>query len=85
LALKAITDLTIIIAVQLALLESCNRNVATRCQPAVDCRRSRVYHDRWEALLASPLPELLRTMTEASAHADALRQESPCTVFVKPD
>lgn len=45
----------------------------------------RVYHDRWEALLASPLPDLLRTMTEASEQADALRQESPCTVLVTPD
>jgi hypothetical protein len=31
---KALTDRTIIIAVQFALLEFCNRNVAMRCQPA---------------------------------------------------
>jgi len=45
----------------------------------------RTYQDQWEALLAGPLPALLRTMTETSEQADALRQESPCTVLVTPD
>ena len=45
----------------------------------------RVYHDRWEALLDGPLPALLRTMTETSEQADALRQESPLTVLVTPE
>jgi hypothetical protein len=34
-ALKSINARTIIIAIQFALLQSCNRNVATRCQLAV--------------------------------------------------
>jgi hypothetical protein len=42
----------------------------------------RVYHDRWKALLSGPLPSLLRTMTELSEQADALRKESPFTVLV---
>lgn len=45
----------------------------------------RVYQDRWEALLEGPLPTLLRTMTEPSEQADALRKESPFTVLVTPD
>ena len=45
----------------------------------------RVYQDRWEALLDGPLPSLLRTMTETSEQADALRKESPFTVLVRPD
>ncbi|MEX2050573.1 MAG: hypothetical protein WD944_04950 [Steroidobacteraceae bacterium] len=44
----------------------------------------RVYQDRWEALLGGPLPPLLRTMTEISEQADALRKESPFTVLVTP-
>jgi len=35
-------------------------------------------------LLDGPLPALLRTMTEASEQADALRKESPFTVLVTP-
>jgi hypothetical protein len=42
----------------------------------------RFYQDRWEALLGGPLPALLRTMTETSEQADALRKESPFTVLV---
>lgn len=45
----------------------------------------RVYHDRWEALLDGPLPALLRTITESSEQADALRKESPITVLVTPE
>jgi hypothetical protein len=45
----------------------------------------RVYQDRWQALLDGPLPALLRTMTETSEHADAMRQESPLTVLVTPE
>ena len=45
----------------------------------------RVYHDRWETLLDGPLPALLRTITEVSEQAEALRKESPCTVLVTPD
>jgi hypothetical protein len=45
----------------------------------------RVYHDRWEALLNGPLPALLRTITESSEPADALRKESPFTVLVTPE
>jgi hypothetical protein len=45
----------------------------------------RVYQDRGEALLDGPLPALLRTMTETSEQADALRQESPLTVLVTPE
>jgi len=45
----------------------------------------RVYQDRWAGLLDGPLPALLRTMTEASEHADALRKESPFTVLVAPE
>ena len=45
----------------------------------------RVYQDRWQALLDGPLPALLRTMTEMSEQADALRQESPLTVLVTPE
>ncbi|MGH8141885.1 MAG: hypothetical protein ACREU2_05115 [Steroidobacteraceae bacterium] len=41
-----------------------------------------VYHDRWAALLDGPLPPLLRTMTEVSEQADAMRKESPLTVLV---
>lgn len=44
----------------------------------------RAYHDRWNALIDGPLPALLRTMTEASEQADALRKESPFTVLVTP-
>lgn len=44
----------------------------------------RAYQDRWEALLGGPLPALLRTMTEASEQADALRKESPFTILVTP-
>jgi hypothetical protein len=44
-----------------------------------------VYHDRWEDLLDGPLPALLRTMTETSEQADALRKESPLTVLVTPE
>jgi hypothetical protein len=42
----------------------------------------RPYHDRWAALLEGPLAQLLRTMTEVSEQADALRQESPFTPLV---
>jgi len=45
----------------------------------------RVYHDRWQALLDGPLPALLRTITESSEQADALRKESPFTVLVTPE
>lgn len=45
----------------------------------------RNYQDRWQALLDGPLPALLRTMTEMSEQADALRQESPLTVLVTPE
>ncbi len=41
----------------------------------------RVYHDRWSALLDGPLERLLRTMTEPSERADALRRESPFGVL----
>ena len=44
----------------------------------------RAYLDRWEALLSGPTPSLLRTMTETSEQADALRKESPFTVLVTP-
>ncbi len=44
----------------------------------------RVYHDRWAALLAEPMPKLLRVMAEDSAQAAALRRESPFTIFVPP-
>lgn len=40
------------------------------------------HHDRWAALMDGPLPALLRTMTEVSEHADALRKQSPFTVLV---
>ena len=42
----------------------------------------RVYHDHWAALLEGPLDQLLRTMTEVSEQADALRKESPFTALV---
>jgi hypothetical protein len=45
----------------------------------------RVYHDRWESLLDGPLPALLRTITESSELADALRKESPFTILVTPE
>jgi hypothetical protein len=45
----------------------------------------RVYHDRWAALLSGPLPALLRTVTESSEQADALRKESPFTILVTPE
>lgn len=45
----------------------------------------RVYQDRWQALLDGPLPLLLRTMTETSEQADALRKESPFTILVTPE
>lgn len=45
----------------------------------------RVYQDRWEALLDGPLPALLRTLTENSGQAEALRKESPFTVLVTPE
>lgn len=45
----------------------------------------RVYQDRWAGLLGGPLPALLRTMTEASEQADALRKESPFTILVTPE
>lgn len=45
----------------------------------------RVYQDRWADLLAGPLHALLRTMTEASEQADALRKESPFTILVTPE
>ncbi len=44
----------------------------------------RVYHDRLEALLDGPLPELLRMITETSEQAETLRKESPFTVLVTP-
>jgi Fe2+ or Zn2+ uptake regulation protein len=44
----------------------------------------RVYHDQWAALLDGPLPALLRTMTEVSEQAEALRKESPFTILVTP-
>ena len=44
----------------------------------------RAYQERWEGLLKGPLPALLRTMTEVSERADALRKESPFTVLVTP-
>lgn len=44
----------------------------------------RLYHDRWEELLDSPLPILLRALTEDSEQADSLRRESPFTVLVEP-
>jgi hypothetical protein len=40
------------------------------------------YHDRWEALLAGPLPALLRALHEESESADTLRKESPFTTLV---
>ena len=45
----------------------------------------RVYHDRLEALLDGPLPELLRTITETSEQAETVRKESPFTVLVTPE
>jgi hypothetical protein len=45
----------------------------------------RDYQDRWEALLGGPLPVLLRTMTESSEQADAMRKESPFTTLVTPE
>jgi len=45
----------------------------------------RVYQDRWADLLGGSLPALLRTMTEASEQADALRKESPFTILVTPE
>lgn len=42
----------------------------------------RRYHDRWAELLDGPLPALLRTLTEASAQSDDLRQESPFTTLI---
>ena len=45
----------------------------------------RVYQGRWAALLDGPLPALLRTLTEASEQADALRKESPFTILVTPE
>jgi hypothetical protein len=42
----------------------------------------RMHHDRWATLMDGPLPALLRTMTEVSEHADALRKQSPFTVLV---
>ena len=45
----------------------------------------RVYHDRWEALLDSPLPTLLRAITESSEQAETLRKESPLTILVTPE
>jgi hypothetical protein len=45
----------------------------------------RAYQDQWEALLAGPLPALLRMMTETSEQADALRKESPFTILVTPE
>jgi hypothetical protein len=47
--------------------------------------RGRVYHDRWSALLAGPLPALLRTMTEVSEQSDSLRKESPFTVLINAE
>ncbi len=44
----------------------------------------RRYHDRWQELLEGPLVDVLRVMTESSEAADALRKESPLSVFVPP-
>jgi len=42
----------------------------------------RRYHDRWFELLQGPSVELLRVMTETSEQSDALRKESPWSVFI---
>lgn len=42
----------------------------------------RVYHDRWARLLDSPLPILLRALTDASESSDDLRKESPFTTMI---
>ena len=42
------------------------------------------YHDRWEELLHGPVADTVRAMTEVSESSDALRKESPWTVFVSP-
>lgn len=39
------------------------------------------YHERWAQLLDSPMPQLLRAMTEDSEQAAVLRRESPFTVL----
>ena len=44
----------------------------------------RRYHDRWYELLQGPLIDVVRVMTECSEMADALRKESPLSVFVSP-
>jgi hypothetical protein len=44
----------------------------------------RRYHDRWSELLRGPLVEAVRVMTESSEMANALRKESPLSVFVSP-
>lgn len=44
----------------------------------------RAYHARWAELLEADLPKLLRTMTEDSERAAALRRESPFTVLYDP-
>lgn len=41
----------------------------------------RRYHERWAQLLDSPLPQLLRAMTEDSEQAAVLRRDSPFTVL----
>ena len=41
-----------------------------------------MYHDRWSELIASPLPVLLRAMTEDSDAGATLRKESPFTILV---
>jgi predicted nucleotidyltransferase len=43
----------------------------------------RIYHVRWAKLLESDMPKLLRTMTEDSEQAAALRRESPFTIFFR--
>ena len=45
----------------------------------------RPYHDRWAELIAGPRANLLRTLTEPSQEAAALRKESPFTVLVPKD
>lgn len=44
----------------------------------------RRYHERWEELLQSDMPRLLRAMTEDSEQAAVLRRESPFTTLFDP-
>lgn len=54
-------------------------DIIRRINPA-----GRRYHERWAELLDSPLPKLLRAMTEDSEQAAALRRDSPFTVLYNP-